>query len=280
MTIDSVKVLGAPLTSARYSWEPDDVILYHLALGAATKSDDLKYVYEEGLEVLPTFGVLPATAVAKSLDKVPGMGVDLRGRLHGEHEIELVAPLPVAATVTTKGRISALYDKGNAAVAVLETTTSDSAGNPLVVNRFSMFLRGAGGFGGTQSVPPPPQRPTTPADYVATCPTTRQQAMLYRLTGDKNPIHAALASAKAAGFPRPILHGLCTFGMVLKSSIDTVLSGEVAAVTRFRARFAGVVFPGETIQVSTWRDGLEIHVEASTLERGKVVLTNGVITTT
>jgi acyl dehydratase len=281
VAIDPIKAIGSALTPSSYAWKADDVILYHLGLGAGGDQPELRYTYEEDLHVLPSFGVLPATAVARSLVDAPGMDIDMAGRLHGEHEIEVFGPLPVEASTVTQGRIAAIYDKGKAAIAVLETSTVDANGQLLVVNRYSMFLRGAGGFGGTDTPEKPVTAPSGPATVTVSRSTIPQQALLYRLSGDKNPIHADPEIARAAGFPQPILHGLCTFGMVLKCAVDTVFDGDVSAIRRFRARFAGPLLPGEAIKISMWKmEGDQVFLEAASLERGAPVLTNGILVAT
>ena len=173
-------------------------------------------------------------------------------------------------------------DKGKAALVVLETVTRDAGSDqPLVTNRFSAFIRGEGGFGDGDgprpASPPPPAPPARPPDLQVECRTLPQQALLYRLSGDMNPIHADPEFARKGGFDQPILHGLCSYWMVCKAVIDAVLDGDVGRVGRYRARFAGVVFPGETITVRMWPDAGAVFVEALCKERGTPVLSNAVI---
>jgi acyl dehydratase len=179
--------------------------------------------------------------------------------------------------VRTRGSIAGIYDKGRDAVIVVESTTSDADDRPLVTNRYTLFLRGAGGFGGESSAPSAPDAPDRPADLVVETPTLPQQALLYRLCGDRNPLHVDPEVAHAAGFERPILHGLCTYGVVLRSVVGAVLDGDVEALRSYRARFSGVVFPGETIVTEVWRDDSTLHLRASTVERGAPVLTRATI---
>ena len=281
MPIDPSKALGAELPAADGSWSQDDVILYHLGVGAgvpATDAAELQYTYEKNLKVLPSFGVVPVFGSLGGLAGIPGLEFNFAMLLHGEQDIEIHRPLPVAAKITSKGKVAGLYDKGKAALAILEVATSEQGGAPLFTNRFSLFLRGEGGFGG-ESGPkagnlPPERKP----DHVVESPTLPQQALLYRLCGDKNPLHADPEFAKMGGFDTPILHGLCSFGMVCKAAVDAALGGDTTKVTRYQARFAGVVFPGETIVTSLWREGAKIFVSAKAKERGAPVITNSAIT--
>jgi len=284
MPIDIDSVLGAELKERAGSWDPSDVILYHLGLGAGVPPVDpgeLSYTYEGDLKVLPSFGVIPASPLLFDMLGLPGMDVDLSKLLHGEQEMELHRPLPVDAAVRTSARVSEVVDKGKAALVVLETVTRDAASNePLVTNRFSAFIRGEGGFGrgdGARSTAPLPTPPARQPDFQVDRQTLPQQALLYRLSGDMNPIHADPEFARKGGFDQPILHGLCSFGMVCKAVVDTVLDGNVGRVGRYRARFAGVVYPGETITVRMWSDAKAVFVEALCKERGTPVLSNAVI---
>ncbi|KZS62443.1 MaoC/PaaZ C-terminal domain-containing protein [Mycobacterium ostraviense] len=284
MPIDVDSVLGAELAERQGSWSASDVILYHLGLGAGVPPTDpaeLAYTYEGQLKVLPSFGVIPASPMLFDMLELPGMDVDLSKLLHGEQEMELYGPLPVNRAVRTSARISDVVDKGKAALVVLETVTRDAEGDqPLVTNRFSAFIRGEGGFGdgdGARSASPPPAPPARPPDVEVDCRTLPQQALLYRLSGDMNPIHADPEFARKGGFDQPILHGLCSYGMVLKAVVDSALDGDVGRVGRYRARFAGVVFPGETITVRIWQEPEAVFVEALCKDRGTPVLSNAVI---
>ena len=148
----------------------------------------------------------------------------------------------------------------------------------LFVNRFSLFLRGAGGFGGDSGPKAGNVAPERAPDHVVESPTLPQQALLYRLSGDKNPLHADPEFAKMGGFDKPILHGLCSYGIVCKAAVDHAIGGDTAKVARYQARFAGVVFPGETIVTSLWNEGGKILIAAKTKERGTAVISNAAIT--
>lgn len=282
MPIDPKQALGAPIPAGPFSWDRDRVILYHLGVGAGvpqTDPNELAYTYEKNLKVLPSFGVIPAFGSLGGLGTVPGMQFNPALLLHGEQDLEIRKPIPAQGEVTSAGKLVGLYDKGKAALAVVEVgTTLKGESEPLFVNRFSLFLRGEGGFGGDSGPKPGNEAPDRAADAVVESKTLPQQALLYRLSGDKNPLHADPDFAKMGGFDVPILHGLCSYGIVCKAVVDNALGGDTAKVARYQARFAGVVFPGETIVTSFWKDGNTILIDAKTRERGTPVITNAAIT--
>jgi acyl dehydratase len=270
--IDHLKVAGARLPDARSSWDEDQVILYHLGVGAGdppTSPGELSYCYEANLQVLPTFATIPPFVAMLNVGSLEGLDVSLAMILHGEHEIELHRPLPVRGSAEHHSRVGGLHDKGKGALLVVETVSSDQDG-PLFTNRASLFLRGEGGFGGGEGPAPVPPPPEESPDLVVESPTLPQQALLYRLSGDKNPLHADPAFAALGGFERPILHGLCSYGMACKAVADNVLAGR--HLSRYRARFSGVVYPGETLVTSIWDRGPEVIVGTATRERGALVL--------
>jgi acyl dehydratase len=280
MPVDPDKAIGFELPEVSASWDADDVILYHLGLGAGSPpvaEVELQYCYEGDLKVLPTFGVIPAQAGLAGIMSIPGLEFNPALLLHGEQDLQVMQALPTRARVVTTGRVADLYDKGKAAVVVVETETKTTDGTVLAVNRWSMFLRGEGGFGGDPGPKTANERPDRQPDHVAEFTTLPQQALIYRLSGDKNPLHVDPAVAAMAGFDRPILHGLCTFGIACRSVVDTVFGGDVSRVARYGARFSGVVFPGDTVVTSMWEDGDRILLEASTAGSGRAVLTNGVV---
>jgi len=229
--------------------------------------------------VLPSFGVIPAFGALGGLGRVPGLQFNPALLLHGEQDLEVLQPIPVAGEVESAGKVTGLFDKGKAALAVLEMATRiKGQAEPLFINRFSLFLRGEGGFGGDPGPKPGNEAPSRAPDEVVESKTLPQQALLYRLSGDKNPLHADPAFAKMAGFDTPILHGLCSYGIVCKAAVDTALGGDTGSVARYQARFAGVVFPGETIVTSLWKEGNSVLIDAKTRERGTPVITNAAIT--
>jgi len=281
MPIDPKKALGAQLGEGKYTWTKDQVILYHLGVGAGvppTDRGELEYTYEKNLKVLPSYGVIPVFGAMGGLGSTPGLSFNFAMLLHGEQDIEIHQPIPTEATVTSSGRIAEIWDKGKAALLVMEVKTRDEAGKPLFTNRFSLFLRGEGGFGGESGPKAGNEAPARAPDGVISSTTLPQQALIYRLSGDKNPLHADPDFAKMGGFDKPIIHGLCSYGVVCKAIVDKVLGGDVTKVARYQARFAGVFFPGETMVTSIWREGKQLLLASKSKERGTPVLSNAAIT--
>lgn len=281
MPIDP-NAVGAAIAGGSFTWDRDRIILYHLGLGAGspqTDPNELAYTYEKNLKVLPSWGVIPAFGAMGSLGALPGMQFNPALLLHGEQDLEIHKAIPVTATINTSGKVAGIYDKGKAALVVLEMVSKDEAGDPLFTNRFSLFIRGEGGWGGDSGPKPGNEKPERDPDLVVESKTLPQQALLYRLSGDKNPLHADPEFSKLGGFDVPILHGLCSYGIVCKAVVDNMLGGDTGKVTRYQARFAGVVFPGETIVTAMWKDGNTILIDAKVKERGLNVISNAAITT-
>jgi acyl dehydratase len=283
--IDPERAIGAELDEVAFSWEPSDVLLYHLALGAGaspTDEKELRYAYERGLRVLPTFATVAVNLRTYEPPEVsfPGVEIDLAKVVHGTQAVTVHRPIPVTGKAVARTRIVDVLDKGKAAVIVNETTVTGRDGGPLWTARSSIFARGEGGFGGrrgsSDSITPPDREP----DAVIDTPTLPQQALLYRLCGDRNPLHVDPGFARAAGFEAPILHGLCTYGLVAKAVTDRLLDADVTLVRSFSARFAGIVVPGETLRTRVWRDGSHLVVSTCVPERGDApVLSDAVLTT-
>jgi acyl dehydratase len=283
MPIDPEKASGAKLPASECSWAQDDVILYQLGVGAGmekpTDPKELEYTYEKNLKVLPSFAVVPVFSSLTSLASIPGVEINFALVLHGEQAIEIHKPIPVASEAVSESRVAGLYDKGKAALIVLEVETKEkSTGDKLFTNYFSVFARGEGGFGGESGPKAGNQPPEREPDLVSESRTLPQQALIYRLSGDKNPLHADPEFAKIGGFDTPILHGLCSYGIVCKSVVDELLDGAVEKVAGYTARFAGVVYPGETIATSMWKEGDKILISAKTKERDTPVISNCAIT--
>ncbi len=281
MPIDPEKAVGYTFPSVSAQWGQDQVILYHLGIGAgvpATDPSELAYTYEKNLKVLPSFGVIPVLGGALAgLGQVPGLQFNFALLLHGEQDIEIHKPIPVAAKVQSVGKVAAIYDKKKAALVILEVETKDEKGEKLFTNRLSLFLRGEGGFGGDAGPKVGFEAPQREPDRVVETPILPQQALLYRLSGDKNPLHCDPDFAKLAGFDKPILHGLCSFGVACRAAVDHLLSGDTTKVARYRARFAGVAFPGETLVTSIWREGDQLLLQTQAKERNSPVITNAAI---
>ncbi|MCX4453739.1 MaoC/PaaZ C-terminal domain-containing protein [Streptomyces sp. NBC_01728] len=267
MPIDAAKALAAEPRSGEITWDRKDVQLYHLGLGAgvpATDPDELRYTLESKLHVLPSFATVAGAGSPGVISglSMPGVDVDLARVLHGGQTIELHRPIPVEGKAVATGRIAAVYDKGKAAVLVMRTEVADAEG-PLWTNDAQIFVRGEGGWGGDRGPSTRIEEPAGPPDRTVERPIREEQALLYRLSGDWNPLHADPEFAKLAGFDRPILHGLCTYGMTLKAVVDTLLGGDVARVRSYTTRFAGVVYPGETLRIRMWRREGSVRVAVS-----------------
>lgn len=273
MPIDPSVAIGADLGARTFSWTASDVLLYHLAIGAGSRPGDnldagaLRYSLDDAsLQVLPSFGVVVPTfheTDPPPLD-LPGCDINLAQVVHGSQSISVSGPLPTSGTATVRTTLTDVWDKGKAAVIWQEgVATSDETGAELWRVRSSIFVKGEGGWGGDRGTATPVVVPEREPDSVSAYAVTPQQALLYRLCGDRNPLHADPAFAQGAGFPAPILHGLCSYGIVLRELTDGLLDGDASRVGGFTGRFAGVVFPGETIRVAGWREDGRVVASAT-----------------
>ncbi|MFI9624466.1 MaoC/PaaZ C-terminal domain-containing protein [Streptomyces sp. NPDC052042] len=276
MPIDAEKAIAAEPRSTRIGWGHKDIQLYHLGIGAgsgpagadaATDPAELRYTLEDRLQVLPSFATVAGggMGVVGGLSS-PGIDIDLAAVLHGGQSIRVHRPIPVTGAAVQTSKVAAVYDKGKAAVLVLRTEAADDEG-PLWTNDAQIFVRGEGGFGGERGPSGRSDPPTGEPDHMVQRPVRPDQALLYRLSGDWNPLHADPEFARLAGFDRPILHGLCTYGMTLKAVTDTVLGGDVTRIRSYRTRFTGIVFPGETLRIRMWTGEDRVRVEVSAVER-------------
>lgn len=260
--------LELPVTSA--SWRDKDVMLYALGVGARPP-EDLAFLFEgNGPDVLPTYGVIPGLAAMGSV--FGEVEVNPAMILHGEQSITCHRTIPPTAEVQINGRITEIWDKGKAAVIGFEGTASDADG-PMFTAAATLFVRGAGDFGGdrgpsTKDKNLPPDREP---DVVIEHETRAEQAAIYRLSGDRNPLHIDPAFAELAGFDAPFNHGLCTFGFVGRAVLEGVFGGEVDAFGTLEGRFADQVWPEDTIVTKIWSEDDGALVEAST-QKGNVVL--------
>ncbi|HEX5752694.1 MAG TPA: SDR family NAD(P)-dependent oxidoreductase [Archangium sp.] len=286
--IDVDAALGYEFPETRSAYDERDLSLYALGVGAAQDpldTKELQYVYElhgEGFRPLPTYGVIPALNSVLKMSaegkQAPGLNYGLDRVLHGEQYTELLRPLPAKATLRHKGRIKDIFDKGKNALVVTEVTSYDAqTGEPLVRNEITTFVRGAGGWGGERGpvtdIPPPERAP----DAVITEKTHENQALLYRLSGDWNPLHADPEFARNFGFQKPILHGLCTFGYVGRHVIKAFANGDPRLFKSIRVRFADTVLPGETLRTEMWKDGERVIIRCKVVERDKVVISNAAV---
>jgi len=276
MPIDPDVAIGAPPLDKAFSWTSSDVLLYHLGIGAGSRSGDntdrraLRLTLDDdNLQVLPSFAVVAPTLHDDGppfLD-IPGCDLDLHKILHGSQEVVLHRPVPTSGSATLRSHVTDVWDKGKAAVIVQEGTAVSATGEVLWTVRSSIFVRDEGGFGGDRGRSTRVELPSRDADAESSYPVTPQQALLYRLCGDRNPLHADPEFARGAGFPAPILHGLCTYGITLREVTDALLDGDPSRVGGFSARFAGVVFPGDTIRVRAWHEGDRILLSATVDDR-------------
>ncbi len=274
MAIDPSAV-GATGGPVERSWTSKDCLLYALGVGAGL--DELQFTTEKKQQVLPTMPVVLGARGAVPMQKIGSFNPAML--VHGEQAVELARPLPAEGTLKATGKIVAVYDKGKGAVVVTESTAVDAkSGEPLFKTRSAAFIRGAGGFGGERgpSGPvnvPPDRKP----DHSVSYKTAPEQALLYRLSGDRNPLHSDPEFAKMAGFPRPILHGLCTYGFTGRALLHTLCGSDPARFKSMEGRFSKPVFPGETLTISMWVDG-SVCIFQTTNDRGDVVLDQGKMT--
>lgn len=287
--VDLDKALGHEFKPANFTYNDRDVILYALGIGAGRDpmdEVDLPLVYElrkDDFKVFPTFGVIFPSVVMSQVLSLPGMTYNPMMLLHGEQYLELPKPLPTAATVLSKARVSQIYDKGKGALVVVDATAEDAEGEVVAKNKITLFIRGIGGFGGdrgpsTSHINRSPDR-SPDAVYEERVPAN--QALLYRLTGDRNPLHADPAMAASGGFDRPILHGLCTFGFAARAILRKYANNDVSRFKSISVRFSRHFFPGETLHTEMWDEGDgNILFRCKALERDEYVLTNSKLTLT
>lgn len=260
MPLDYEKLMRTKFEPLRQTYARKDTILYALGLGVGANDPcdpgDLKYVYERQLAALPTLAVTLAAGAMRLAE--PDVGINFKMLLHAEQALQLHRPLPVEGAVFSEMAIDEIYDKGAAKGAILCMTRKlfDAASGDLLVTLGTvLFLRGDGGFGGKSEGPPKPR--AMPAgrepDLTASLPATANQALIYRLAGDYNPLHIDPAVARAAGFDRPILHGLCGYGMAGRALIKALCGDEPTRLRRLDVRFTSPVFPGEPLHIDIWK---------------------------
>lgn len=281
MAIDYDQLMGWKFADSVQSYAKRDTMLYALGLGLGADQNDerqLRYVYEDGLQALPTMAVVLGGSGNWLRD--PASGVDYLKVVHGEQWLALHQPLPAEGAVVGRSRIIAVIDKGankGAVIYVERKLFEQTTGAPLATLTMSTFARGNGGFGGPASGPTPPLHAVPEGAPPRSCDlvTLPRQALLYRLSGDYNPLHADPRVARAAGFPMPILHGLCTYGVAGHAIIKTCCDYDASRLVSLQVRFSAPVFPGETIRTEMWQDGRVVSFRCRVLERDVVVLSNG-----
>jgi acyl dehydratase len=280
MTIVYDKLMGLQIEPAEQAYDARDTMLYALGVGLGhdpVNDDELAFVYEKNLKVLPTMATVIASS--GSLARHPDSGINWVMVVNGEQGFTLHRPLRAQDTVIGHTRIVEVIDKGAGKGALLLTEreiTDKNSGERIATITQTVFCRGDGGFGGPprQSQPVHPI-PTRAPDAVCDLGTRPEMALIYRLSGDYNPLHAEPAAAKAAGFPRPILHGLGTFGVSGHALLKTMCGYDPARLTSFAARFSAPVFPGEAIRTEMWRDGAVVSFRARVVERDVIAINNG-----
>jgi acyl dehydratase len=262
-------LIGVDGPSHERTWTAKDTMLYALGVGAGRS--ELEFATEKGQRVLPTFAVLAAQAPGRRLgDFDPAMLV------HAEQGFELHRELPAAGSVRTTTKVTGIYDKGSGALVASENQAVDAeSGEPLITSRSAVFIRGEGGFGGDRGPSGPKNvAPDRAPDHKVTYPTLPEQALIYRLSGDYNPLHSDPEFAARAGFDRPILHGLCTYGVTGRALLHAVAGSDPARFKAMSGRFSSPVFPGESLTVSIWVDGADVLFRTAK-DDGTVVIDRG-----
>ena len=277
MPIKYPDVLDLKRTGLEFSWSDRETMLYALGIGMGADPMDereLPFVYERDLKAVPTLASVVAWGAG------PGrMDINRVLVVDGERNITFHQPMPGHASITADSRVLGVYDKGKEKGAVImnETVLRDkTSGEKIATLVSSIFARGDGGFGGPSEGQPEPHKvPDRKPDASVDMATQPNQALLYRLSGDRNPLHADPEFAKRAGFPRPILHGMCTYGITCRAVLQTYAAYDPARFKSHAARFSAPVFPGEVITVDLWKDGNIISFEARVKARGVTVIRNG-----
>lgn len=278
MAIDYQHLLNYPIPEVRQRLTRRDTMLYALSIGLGQDPLDRRQLdfvdHQRALRALPSMAVVlchPGFWLAN-----PATGVDAIRLVHGEQAIEVLAPIPVEGDIVGRTRVTGIIDKGAGKGALLysqKELRSAESGALIAITRSTTFLRGDGGFGGPSGpIPVPHPTPATSPDLMRDLPTRPEQALLYRLNGDDNPLHADPAVSAKAGFERPILHGLCTFGVVTHAVLGTLADYDESRVRSIAMRFSAPVYPGETIRTEMWTSGA---FRARVVERDVLVITNG-----
>ena len=278
MPISYPAILDLKTDGQSFAWRDRETMLYALGIGMGSdplNMDELPFVYENNLKAVPTL----ATVVAWGAGPMGKTGINYLMVVHVEQSVTFHKPMPTEAQIIADSRIAGAYDKGpgKGAVIYTETVIKDAkTGEAIATLLGSTFARGDGGFGGpSDGAPTPHEVPTRAPDQSIDIPTRPDQALIYRLSGDRNPLHSDPAIATAAGFPRPILHGLCTYGITCRAVLQTYADYDPAKIKSHAVRFSSPVYPGETITVDMWKDGDTVSFEARVKARDVTVIKNG-----
>jgi acyl dehydratase len=280
MTIVYDKLMALDIPPVEQSYGPKDCMLYALGIGLGhdpMNEDELPFVYEKNLKVLPTMGAILGYVGFWARDR--DTGIDWVRMVNGEQGVMLHQPLKGQNTVIGKQHIVEVIDKGagKGALVLSERKVTDKAtGEPIATVTQTTFCRADGGFGGPLRQPPEPHPlPARAPDAVCDLDTRPEAALIYRLSADRNPLHAEPAAAKAAGFPRPIMHGLGNFGIAGHAVLKAMCGYDAAKLAAFACRFSAPVFPGETIRTDMWRDGAVVSFRSRVVERDVICINNG-----
>ena len=280
MPLNYKKILNWPFEDVIQSYSERDSIIYALSLGLgsnATDPSELKFVYEKELQTFPTMAVVMGHPGPWMQD--PETGIDFVKVLHGEQYLEIHKPLPTEGSIIGRTRVVDVIDKGVDKGALIITERKlyeQKTGDLLNTQSAIIFARGDGGFGGpATSAPAPHSLPDRDPDRVVDIPISTQAALLYRLNGDYNPLHAEPVIAKKAGFEAPILHGLASYGIAARAVLKALDNGDASELRSFGLRFSAPVYPGETIRTDVWKDGNIVSFRASVVERDMTVLNHG-----
>lgn len=279
MPLEYDKLLSTVELDLPFTYTDADTMLYALAIGMGrdpVNTNELPYVYEQG-EPLRTVPTLATVLVPDMFPK--GLGWDYNQILHSEQRLTLYRPLPPAAELKINKRVVDAFDRGPklGALILLEAEGRLASDDTVLFTMgCSIVARGDGGFGGPRGKGIPPHRvPRREPDLSCDIDTRADQALLYRLTGDRNPLHADPSRARAVGYDRPILHGLCTFGVACNAILQTICDYDYTLIEEFDARFSAPVMPGDTITTDMWQDGNVVSFSCSVKDRDAVVLRNG-----
>lgn len=281
MPVDPDRLLNWPVPEGRQQLTPKDTMLYALGIGLGGDPLDacqLRYVYEQDLQPLPTMAAV--LAYPGFWQKDPALGLDWVRLLHAEQSIEIHRPLPVEGELLGRTRVTGLIDKGadKGALLLQERRITDAAsGELLCTASMTSFCRGDGGFGrSTGEAPKPAEIPDRAPDLVCDLSTLPQAALIYRLSGDTNPLHADPEIARAGGFERPILHGLCTFGVAGHALLQSCCGYDGSRIRSLRVRFSAPAYPGETLRTEIWQAAPDdLRFRCKVVERDVLVLNNG-----
>jgi NAD(P)-dependent dehydrogenase (short-subunit alcohol dehydrogenase family)/acyl dehydratase/putative sterol carrier protein len=258
----------------RYEWK--DCVLYALGVGAGV--EELQYVYEEDLQVIPSFGIAAIFELLAEMATVTEM--DMRGIVHGEQDIVFHNPIPTSGELHTEGFVKEIYDKGEGkgALVIAESVTTHSNGDKLFTSTISVFSRFDGGFGGNNVSTPAFAFPDRAPDHIVPDHPSPNQAALYRLSGDVHPLHIDPEFSRMVGFEAPIVHGLCTYGYACRAAVKTLAAGRVGDLRRLTCRFTKPLYPGRPIETRIWDlgDGKAVY-RVVNVESGEILLDRGVM---